>query len=443
MNGRKYDECVGDTDKKSAFNMWYRECKAELKSKMSHLPLVDILSPVLKKKRLSRRISVIPESDTDQHENYSIHILIMWIMQATSRSRSGNLAYRAVQETLGVEDGNTKTMIFDTMNHSLTTIDISTKALMVKITSVLTVQRCEDEIDFEFDVCCSTTQTLDLESFIFDRSIEFDYLKCAAAGEDKAKFAKLRKKQPLNTIVRMDSINFKENHSELEVLAKVYHPDDFEDCKKNVAAATKSGVDLASFIPLLSVAHKGSRALVLLDMNSNSARDSLREDGEVKMYYIGSDVDTCHTRNGTYYIYVRMSDHFAVSTRISLYVEAIDVGLYCWSQSTNAFLWFWMAIFLPFFMLIVYQRGRQWYRNRQVRINASQRYIPDAIISSNANEDDVDERVVVAEPVGRPKPPVMARIVSEDDGDDDVDTGDAGGDTEDVFTPSSSNKATI
>jgi len=240
MNGRKYDECVGDTDKKSAFNMWYRECKAELKSKMSHLPLVDILSPVLKKKRLSRRISVIPESDTDQHENYSIHILIMWIMQASSRSRSGNLAYRAVQETLGVEDGNTKTMIFDTMNHSLTTIDISTKALMVKITSVLTVQRCEDEIDFEFDVCCSTTQTLDLESFIFDRSIEFDYLKCAAAGEDKAKFAKLRKKQPLNTIVRMDSINFKENHSELEVLAKVYHPDDFEDCKKNAAAATKS-----------------------------------------------------------------------------------------------------------------------------------------------------------------------------------------------------------
>jgi len=239
LNGRRYNDGVGDVDKKAAFNLWYKECKDELKKTSSHGSLVEILSPILKTKRLSRRISVIPASDPDNHKDYSAHILIMWIMQATSRSRSGNLAYRALQDTLGVKDGNTRTMIFDTMRNSLTTIDITTMSLKVEIKSVLTVQRCEDELDFEFDVTCKTTQILDLDSFIFTRSIEFDYLSC---GKDlsEAQLGKMRKKVPTNTIVKMEPINFKENHDELEVLAKVYHPkDDDGTSESDGTTATK------------------------------------------------------------------------------------------------------------------------------------------------------------------------------------------------------------
>ena len=94
---------------------------------------------------------------------------------------------------------------------------------MAIIHSVLTIQRDESGIDFEFDVGCTIVQTLNLDTFVYSRKVLFDFFEYA---NDTEKLTKKRKKK-LQTLIEcsMVPISFKENKHELETLARVYRPE--------------------------------------------------------------------------------------------------------------------------------------------------------------------------------------------------------------------------
>lgn len=120
MNGKLFDDFVGECDKKQVFKLWYQQVRNALKEMSAHDSLLEIME-VVSPKRLApvRRLSCLPSGNNKKgsqilDENYSSHVLIMWVMQASSRSRAGSLAYKCLQRSLGVSDGDAKTMIFGT-----------------------------------------------------------------------------------------------------------------------------------------------------------------------------------------------------------------------------------------------------------------------------------------------------------------------------------------
>ena len=121
LNGKLFDDFVGDTDRKQVFKLWYQQVRDALKKMNAHDSLTEILHIVSPKPKRMRRLSCLPSGDSTtfktsaMEENYSSHVLIMWVMQASSRSRSGSLAYRSLQQAIGVTDGDARTMIFGTL----------------------------------------------------------------------------------------------------------------------------------------------------------------------------------------------------------------------------------------------------------------------------------------------------------------------------------------
>lgn len=239
LNGKLFDDFVGECDKSQVFKLWYQHVRDALTKMSAHDSLLDIMHVVSPETKPKRRLSCLPiQNKTSINEDYSSHVLIMWIMQASSRSRAGSLAYKCLQRVFGVPEGDTKTMIFDTMQHpSATRIRIKENILRVEIRSVLTIQRDEGDIDFEFDVGCTTIQILDLKTFLYERKIEFGFFEFA---KDVDKLSKKRKKK-LETKLEcsMDPISFQKNTNELEILASVYHPQSGSPLKGNNENSTK------------------------------------------------------------------------------------------------------------------------------------------------------------------------------------------------------------
>ena len=129
------------------------------------------------------------------------------------------------------------------MKHPCATkIHIKESILRVEIKSILTIQRDEGGIEFEFDVGCTTVQTLNLDTFLYTRTISFDFFEYA---NDADELSKKRKKKLQTTVdCSMVPISFKDNKHELETLARVYHPEmgspDEDDGGSNVTTSTKS-----------------------------------------------------------------------------------------------------------------------------------------------------------------------------------------------------------
>ena len=120
LNGKLLDDFVGDTDRKQVFKLWYQQVREALKKMNAHDSLIEILT-IVSPKIGGRRLSCLPSGDMSSKistsaldENYSSHVLIMWVMQASSRARAGKLAYRSLQQAIGVVDGDVRTMIFGT-----------------------------------------------------------------------------------------------------------------------------------------------------------------------------------------------------------------------------------------------------------------------------------------------------------------------------------------
>ena len=110
---------------------------------------------------------------------------------------------------------NTQYTHTDTMKHPCATkIHIKESILRVEIHSVLTIQRDENGVDFEFDVGCTIVQTLNLDTFVYSRKVLFDFFEYA---DDTDKLTKKRQKK-LQTPIEcsMVPISFKENKHELE-----------------------------------------------------------------------------------------------------------------------------------------------------------------------------------------------------------------------------------
>ena len=74
------------------------------------------------------------------------------------------------------------------MKHPCATkIHIKESILRVEIHSVLTIQRDESGIDFEFDVGCTIVQTLNLDTFVYSRKVLFDFFEYANDTEKLTK----------------------------------------------------------------------------------------------------------------------------------------------------------------------------------------------------------------------------------------------------------------
>ena len=127
----------------------------------------------------------------------------------------------------------------------------------VEIHSVLTIQRDENGVDFEFDVGCTIVQTLNLDTFVYSRKVLFDFFEYA---DDTDKLTKKRQKK-LQTPIEcsMVPISFKENKHELETLARVYRPEmgtpDGEDGDSDVSQKPDSPS------PSCNLAARGERCL--------------------------------------------------------------------------------------------------------------------------------------------------------------------------------------
>lgn len=182
-----------DKEAKVGFGLFYETCKKELKKRGLHDQLITMVKPL---KRMTRHQSMLPDVDLKDLENHSAHILIMWILQAISRTRSGCLALRLLQKVCGAKEG----MVIDSGCAVLdkteqcsqqtgnkcprTAVEIDNTHIKTTIVNVFEVSRqTVDESKggfsgkFELDVATTTFQTLDIKTGVFTRQIEFKLWK--------------------------------------------------------------------------------------------------------------------------------------------------------------------------------------------------------------------------------------------------------------------------
>lgn len=151
---------------------------------------------------------------------------------------------------------------------------------------------------------------------------------------------------------------------------------------------------------------------VVLAQHDGYLRDQIRYHNSLTFHYLGSDVETCETYGGDYYVFVRGRRYMDFS--FTLTAKAEGVSMYCWTRSTEGWVMMWIIVLCPFMMFVCAHRVRN------LREQCRSRVVPEP----NIEIVDDEEPVTMGLAMGTMKPPVMAVVVDDEDSsklDDETD----------------------